>query len=569
MHRAHLRSGFRLHAGPLDAAFHAASDRAAHAASGLWRHDPSTWGLDPGVQARIANRLGWLASPALMKASASRIVAMADAVRRDGIEDVVLLGMGGSSLAPEVLRSVIGITPGFPRLHMLDSTDPAAIRAVTTTPKRTLYLLASKSGTTIEPNSLASHFRDGLERAGVPHWGAHFIAITDPGTALADRARVEQFRDVFINPADIGGRYSALSFFGLVPAALMGQDVTEIVDWGLAMLEEARTDAPLQENGAVALGALMGAGAKAGRDKLTLIVPPPLEPFGLWVEQLVAESTGKQGVGVVPIAGETLGDPSVYGADRVFVRLRTSNDDEVSRDTAFSALSAWPSATIAFPKAEALGAEFMRWEIATAIAGAILDINPFDEPNVQQAKDATKVLLDAHARAGHFPRAVVDHSAAGTTYTLTTAARTPLRTGGATSFLSLLETGDYLALLAYLGPDVALADSLFRFRMAVRDRAHSATMVGYGPRYLHSTGQLHKGGANNGVFIIVTADAVLDLPIPDQPFSFGTLEAAQGRGDFASLEATGRRGLHIHLQTPSAATLDAALRPLLDHLARG
>lgn len=548
---------------------HAASARAVQAADGLWWLNPSTWSADAAVQAKVANRLGWLASPALMKDACGRIDAMAGAVRHAGFEDVVLLGMGGSSLAPEVLRAVVGTKPGFPRLHMLDSTDPASVRAITTTPARTLFLLASKSGTTIEPNSLAAHFKEVLERAGISDWGSHFVAITDPGTALAERARVDRFRDVFINPADIGGRYSALSFFGLVPAALMGQDIDALVAWGQAMRDEAQSDLPVEQNPALALGLLMGAGAKAGRDKLTLVVPPALEPFGLWVEQLVAESTGKQGVGVVPIAGETFGTPAVYRNDRVFVRLRaTSDPDETRRDAGFDALAAWPSATIAFPEPEALGAEFMRWEIATAIAGAILEINPFDEPNVQQAKDATKVLLDAHAKDGHFPVAKADATAHGAALTLTTAARTALHGKDATSFLSLIAAGDYLVTLAYLGPDPTLAAVLHRFRMSVRDGAHTATMTGYGPRYLHSTGQLHKGGPNNGVFVLITATPSHDLPIPDQPFSFGTLEMAQALGDFASLEATSRRGIHIHLPAPEASALDAALKPLLAHLPR-
>jgi glucose-6-phosphate isomerase len=569
MNRDSLRSGFRLQPGPLAAAVHAAAPRAAQAAAGLWRRDASTWSADSTVQAKVAHRLGWLGAPAQMNAAAGRMLAAADAVRQDGIEDVVLLGMGGSSLAPEVLRAVIGIAPGFPRLHMLDSTDPAAVRAVTTTPARTVYLLASKSGTTIEPNSLAAHFAQGLQTAGIAEWGSHFIAITDPDTALAERAKQERFRDVFINAADIGGRYSALSYFGLVPAALMGQDIGAIIGWGQAMLEEAQADVPLEANGALALGALMGAGAKTGRDKLTLVVPPPLEPFGLWVEQLVAESTGKQGVGVVPIAGETFGTPGVYGGDRLFVRLRAAQDgDEARRDAGFAALAAWPSATITFAEPNALGAEFMRWEIATAVAGAILDINPFDEPNVQQAKDATNKLLSAHKAQGRFPESPADGTAGAARITLTSAARTALN-ADATRFLSLIGPADYVAILAYLGPDADLADSLFRFRMAIRDGAHVATMAGYGPRYLHSTGQLHKGGANNGVFVLVTAAPTVDVPIPDQPFSFGTLEAAQGLGDFASLDAAGRRGLHIHLEQPDRRALDAAFRALLDHLPRG
>ena len=539
---------------------------AARAAEGLWKRDPSAWSADGGVQKKIAQRLGWLNSPAAMAASIDQMRTIADQVRRDGFSDVVLLGMGGSSLAPEVLRAVIGVQPGSPRLHMLDSTDPSAVRAIATDPTRTIYLLASKSGTTIEPNSLAAHFRRVLADLGVKRWADHFIAITDEGTALSERARAERFRHVFINPSDIGGRYSALSFFGLVPAALMGQDVAELLRWGSAMLEEAETVNDAASNPAVALGLLMGAATRAGRDKLTLVLPPALEPFGLWVEQLVAESTGKQGVGVVPIAGETLGAPSAYGDDRLFVRLRLTKDaDEERRDRAMQALAAAPLATIDFSEPAALGAEFVRWEIATAVAGALLAINPFDEPNVQQAKDATKVLLDRYKADGRLPITATDRTTStGVSLTLTTAARKELARRGPESILNLLASGDYFALLAFLGPDPSVADALHRCRMSVRDLTRAATMSGYGPRYLHSTGQLHKGGPNSGVFVLITAQVVEDVDIPGEAFSFGTLELAQALGDFASLDATGRRALHVHLPSRDPRVLDESLTALVD-----
>ncbi|MBS1818102.1 MAG: glucose-6-phosphate isomerase [Acidobacteria bacterium] len=560
------RSGFRLVAGPLADALAAEASVASRAAEGLFRKDASTWTADPAVQAKIANRLGWLSSPALMASEVDRLTTFAAQVRRDGFTDVVLLGMGGSSLAPEVMRAVLGIADGSPRLHMLDSTDPAAVLAIRTNPHTTLYLLASKSGTTIEPNSLAAHFIRVLQDAGVARWADHFVAITDPGTALATRAKAEGFRETFINPADIGGRFSALSFFGLVPTALMGQDVASLVREGLAMLDEAEASAadPIN-NPAVGLGLLMGAGAKAGRDKLTLVVPPSLEAFGLWVEQLVAESTGKQGVGVVPIAGEALGAPGSYGSDRAFVRLRPFNaPDEAARDTAFAALTGAPTLTLDFPAPASLGAEFMRWEIATAVAGVILGVNPFDEPNVQTAKDATNSLLATHKAEGRLPVAAPDRTLAnGVTLTLSRAARAALGSGAPESLLSLVSGGDYVGILAYLGPDASLAAALDRFRSGVRTRTGAATMFGYGPRYLHSTGQLHKGGANNGVFVLISDTPAQDVDIPGQPFSFGTLELAQALGDFNSLDATGRRALHVHLPRPDAALLETALEALL------
>ena len=546
-----------------------ATAAAERAAAGLWKGDPSVWSADEGTRKEIADRLGWMSSPLLMADSIERLHTFAGSIKRNGFSDVVLLGMGGSSLAPEVLRAVVGVAPGWPRLHMLDSTDPAAVRAVSTAEDRTLYLVASKSGTTIEPNSLAAHFRQRLQDAGVPRWSDHFVAITDPGTELERRARAEHFRDLFINPPDIGGRYSALSFFGMVPAVLMGQDVGAIVGWSLAMLAAAEPDStgPLS-NPAVALGLVMGACARAGRDKLTLIAPPELDAFGLWIEQLIAESTGKDGRGIVPIAGEPLGGSDVYGADRVFVRMRISGaSGEEQRDAQVNAIRATraPVVEIELPETKALGAEFMRWEIATAIAGALLEINPFDQPNVQQAKDATNGLLREFKTKGQLPVAAPDKAVGSIALTLTAVARSALPASGADALLTLLKPGDYFALLAYVGPDPALAAELQRFRDEVRDHAHVATMFGYGPRYLHSTGQLHKGGPASGVFVLISATPGQDVVIPGESFSFGTLEQAQATGDFASLDAAGRRAVHAHLPSQDPALI----RMLADTLLAG
>jgi glucose-6-phosphate isomerase len=533
---------------------------ATHAAAiSLWKRDASLWSAERDVQAKIAQRLGWLASPALMAKSIERLTAFAHGVRSDGFTHVVLLGMGGSSLAPEVLRAVLGVGPGWPQFHMLDSTDPAAVRAVATPPDRTLYILASKSGTTIEPNVLAAHFRGQLESSGAT-WANHFVAVTDEGTELAARARADRFRDLFVNPSDIGGRYSAVSFFGLVPAALMGQDVRAIVEWALALLsaaDPARRGAAV--NPAVGLGALIGHASLVGRDKLTLVLPPSLDAFGLWIEQLIAESTGKQGHGVVPIAGERLGSPDSYDADRVFVRMtihgessRTPNGD-IAGDLKASGA---PVAEIEVPEPAALGAEFLRWEIATAICGALLRVNPFDEPNVQQAKDVTRTLLARYTATGHIEAPAGETRANGVTLTATESARTQLTGRSIDQLLTLLRPADYFSLLAYLGPDPELLQALQRFRASVRDRCRVATMLGYGPRYLHSTGQLHKGGPNTGVFVVVTATPLEDVSIPREPFSFGTLELAQAVGDFLSLDATGRRAARVHLPHPDPRLID-------------
>jgi glucose-6-phosphate isomerase len=571
-----LLNTFELRPGALEASLveHVPAANAAMAA--LWRRDPSLWSADASTRLKISNRLGWLNSPILMADSIGRLRTFADAVKRDGFEHVVLLGMGGSSLAPEVLHHLVGIADGWPAFHMIDSTDPAAVRAAETPPERTLYLLASKSGTTIEPNSLAAHFRARLEPR-VPRWGDHFVAITDEGTDLARRAAAEGFRDVFINPSDIGGRYSAVSFFGLVPAALMGQDLENLVGSSLAMLSVAQSTSESNANPAAALGLMLGTAALRGRDKLTLLCPPvALGPFGLWVEQLVAESTGKQGKGIVPIAGESASDAQRYGSDRVFVRLRPGDDwrrkfadrewgDEDDGELVRQLqLAGAPVVDIEVDDPTAIGAEFVRWEVATAMAGALLQINPFDEPNVQQAKDATKSLLDRYKTEGRLATACAEGALpGGIGLALSEAATALLGQDSGESILTLLRDGDYFALLAYVGPDEALAGELQAFRNAVRDRTRAATMFGYGPRYLHSTGQLHKGGANSGVFVLITATPEADLAIPGEAFSFGTLELAQGLGDFASLGATGRRALHVHLPRPDAAMLRQVATALL------
>ena len=563
--RARLEDSLSLSPGPLAQTIRTYRALAERAAAGLFRRDPSTWTSDAAVQQKIANRLGWLASPAAMTESIARLRTFSDRVRRDGIGDVVLLGMGGSSLAPEVLRAILGVVPGWPRFRMIDSTDPAAVRSVEASPDRTIYVLASKSGTTIEPNSLAAHFRQELEHAGVARWADHFVAITDEGTELAARAHRERFRDLFINPADIGGRYSALSFFGLVPAALMGHDIEALLGWGIAMLDEAGAVEDAAVNPAVGLGAAMGSAARIGSDKMTLVVPPQFEPFGLWIEQLVAESTGKQGVGIIPIAGESVAAPEAYGIDRLFVHVRVGSADE-THAPAVGALRAAgaPIVTVDVAEPLAVGAEFMRWEIATAVAGAILDVNPFDEPNVQQAKDATRVLLEGYKKDGHLPPIAGDAPVAGARATLSAAARAAH--ADPNRFLARIAAGDYFGLLAYLPPGELLEAEVARFRRAVRERTRAATMFGYGPRYLHSTGQLHKGGASNGMFLIISASPRSDVAIPGQAFSFGTLELAQAIGDFQSLDAAGRRALHVHLPAPDATALKAVFDALLEEL---
>jgi glucose-6-phosphate isomerase len=558
-----LDGRFAFWPGPLTPAVEAC--QSAFASEGtvkaLYERTTALWSSDPAVQAKIANRLGWLASPEWVVPHVPRVMQFADNVRTSGTTHVVLLGMGGSSLAPEVIRAVMGVKAGWPAFHMLDSTDPAAVLAIDAAIDlpRTLFLLASKSGGTIEPNSMAAYFQGRLEEAGVTNWASHFVAITDEGTALHARAAAAGFRDIFVNPSDIGGRYSVISFFGLLPAALMGHDAGAIADWARAMLWLSGPDRPMGTNSAVQLAMAMGVGARHGRDKLTLQSPPSIETFGLWAEQLVAESTGKAGTGVVPVAGERIGSPAEYGRDRLLVHLGYEGKMDAAAVAALRDVAAGgtPLVQIELPEPAALGAEFVRWELATALAGVILEVNPFDEPNVQQAKDATKRLLGVHARDGRIPTPDGSVTIGGQPAALSAAAAAVLDGRAPDAFLSLLAPGDYLAVLAYLGPDPSLTEPFARLRADVRQRTTAATTFGYGPRYLHSTGQLHKGGATNGVFLVVSAEATRDAPIPGEEFSFSVLELAQACGDFASLDAAGRRALHVHLPRPDARLVEA------------
>jgi glucose-6-phosphate isomerase len=508
----------------------------------LWQKRLDRWTSDPAVQKLIANRLGWLTAIDFVQSHQARLAAFADAVRRNGFSDVVLLGMGGSSLAPEVLRQVLG-TPGGPRVSVLDSVDPDAVRAATAHVDTSLFLLASKSGSTIEPNVMAAEARRRLLEAGHTSWGSRFVAITDADTVLHRQAVGDGFRDAFINPSDIGGRYSALSFFGMVPAALLGIDLDTFIARARAM-ETACRATRIADNPGFSLGAVMAAGAANRRDKLTLLLPARLRSLGLWIEQLVAESTGKHGIGIVPIANEPA--DAQFGDDRVIVIVNVGDQypDRTVCDRARA--SGAPLVTLHMDDALDLGAEFMRWEVATAVAGRLLSINPFDEPNVQQAKDATRALLEVFRRQRQLPLPEAHAEIDGVRLTLSEAAQTALAGAPANSFLEAARARDYVALLAFLPPDdPRFVGPLDTLRGAIAVTTRCATMFGYGPRYLHSTGQLHKGGGDNGVFIIITAESNDDLAVPGEPFSFGVLETAQALGDFQSLDRAGRRALFV------------------------
>jgi transaldolase/glucose-6-phosphate isomerase len=530
----------------------------------VWEKDPALWKPNPSEQSEITDRLGWLTVTETMREALPRLRALRNDVRAAGMTHAVLLGMGGSSLAPEVLRETFGTAEGQPQLIVLDTTDPATIldaeREIDLV--HTIFIVASKSGGTIETLTQFAYFYEKVQAIAGDQAGRQFLAITDPGTKLETMGHDHHFREVFLNPPDIGGRYSALSFFGLVPAAIIGVDVEKLLDRADAMRAACAPDRPAHENPGLRLGAILGTLANGGRDKVTLVMSPPISTFGYWIEQLIAESTGKEGKGILPVEGERLGPPEVYGSDRLFVSCRTEQGFDAGQDEALRALAAAGQPVVALPLRDRydLGAEFFRWEFATAIAGALLGINAFDQPNVQEAKDRTDAILKQYAAEKALPRppailrteqvAIV----AGEDEAHRLAEAVSLQ-AALEAYLRQVRPGDYVALLAYVRRGAATQEALERIRLRIRDLCHVATTLGYGPRFQHSTGQLHKGGANNGVFIQFVADDHEDAPIPGRPFTFGTLKQAQALGDLQALEAHERRAIRINLGASIAGGL--------------
>lgn len=526
-------------------------------ASRLWEKDASLWKSDPQAQKIIKNRLGWLTVASIMQDRLSDTVEFAKEVVAAGYKSVVLLGMGGSSLAPEVINRVFGQAPGYPRFYMLDSTDPGTIEAIDRriNPADTLFLVSTKSGTTTETLSYYRYYRQKVDAAKGPKAGENFVAITDPGSPLETIAGDEGFRRAFLNMPDIGGRYSALSYFGIVPAALMGIDVEKLLDNAETMAEACAPCVNPEDNPGVWLGTVMGQAYKAGRDKMTITTSPDLDSFGLWAEQLLAESTGKEGKGLIPVTGEPLGRPSAYGRDRLFIYLRLDSSTDEAQEHALDKLQATgqPVVRLRMKDKYDLGAEFFRWEMAVAVAGASMGIDAFDEPNVQESKDNTKRLLQVYEQEGNLPRVSPilregNLELYGDEESLARAGSEGTLASALKAFFGTVKPGDYVAFMAYM-PSMGEHEELFQdARVAVRNSLKVATTFGYGPRFLHSTGQLHKGGPNKGVFIQVVADPKRDLPIPGQPFSFGTLERAQYMGDMQSLQKHGRRAIRLHIK---------------------
>ncbi len=518
----------------------------------IWDGDHTVWKPEP---TEIADRLGWLRIVDEVRINIRHMAHEVREARGAGYRHVLLLGMGGSSLAPALFGKLFASKRGM-ALAVLDSTDPAAVLASDRLdPRRTLFIVSSKSGTTVEVTSLFKHhWNRALAAVGPERAAEHFIAITDKGTPLAELAGRLGFRATFLNNPHLGGRYSALSFFGLVPAAYVGVDLPRLLDRAAGMAHQCRPEVPLRENPGAVLGVILGALAGVGIDKLTLITEPAMAPFGDWVEQLIAESIGKEGKGILPVVGEAPGDPSLYGADRLFVQLRLAGNraysppDEALLDTLTSA--GHPALRLKLSDLYDLGAQVFLWEFATAVAGHVLGINPFDQPNVEAAKRRATALANAYRQSSQLPP--IEPA--------------PVQAERLLAFLDQALPGDYIALQAFLPPTDAHSAILADLRAAIWARTGCAVTVGYGPRYLHSTGQLHKGDAGRGLFITLTGDPAQDVPIPDQPgseaasISFGILELAQALGDMQALREAGRRVIHFHLGADIAGGLASLVR---------
>lgn len=543
----------------------------------LWTRDASLWTGDGEDR-----WLGWLDIVDEQRLRPHLFVEIADAVRQRGFSSVLLLGMGGSSLCPDVLARTFGASgrEGFPRLSIVDSTDPGQVAAAEAAVDlaSTLVVVSSKSGSTLEPHVLLGHFLARMKEIVGDRAGAHFLAITDPGSKLEQLAREEGFFRVVHGVPDIGGRFSAFSAFGMVPAAIMGLDAPALLDEAAPMVG-ACANTPARGNPGVELGIILGVCAVEGRDKLTLVASPRIAAVGAWLEQLVAESTGKNGQAIIPIDGEPLAEPSAYGSDRVFVHLRLASAPHAAQDRKVEALEAagHPVVRIELDDAWALAQELFRWEVATAVAGAVMGLNPFDQPDVEASKIATRAMTDAYERAGELPAEaplVQERGLAVFGDPLQAAAlrRSAGEEAGAIDLLRAhlqrITDGDYFALLAYLPMNDANMDILQRIRARVHRATRAATCLGFGPRFLHSTGQAYKGGPNRGVFLQITADHAHDLPVPGLRASFGVIEAAQARGDLEVLVERGRRALRVHLGADHVAGL-LALESMVEHALEG
>jgi glucose-6-phosphate isomerase len=528
----------------------------------LWKHDHTVWKSEPN---EIANRLGWLHVPAEMKEVVPELKRFADEIRESGVQYVVLLGMGGSSLAPDVFQTTFGSADQYPELFVLDSTDPGAILSLLEKIDiaKTIFIVSTKSGSTVETLSLFKFMYTKIASAvGVDQAGIHFVAITDPGSNLEKLAKKIRFRRIFLNNPDIGGRYSALSYFGMVPAALIGMDIDALLDRALSVARASSEEANVNEIPAVKLGVALGELAKAGRDKLTFIISQEIESFGDWVEQLLAESTGKEGKGILPVVGEVLAAPQTYGDDRVFVWLHLQEDDFLAKAFELLIEEGHPMIEIVLDDAYDIGGLFFLWEMATAIAGQRLGINPFDQPNVESAKVKAREMMAAYQEQGQLPAEAPLFEVDGVkVYAVASSISFPTEEEDGPSlkeifngFLGAADPGAYFTVQAYLPDTDETYQALSVLRHGLRDRSGFATTLGFGPRFLHSTGQMHKGDGGNGLFIQITSEKPADLAIPNEAgddessISFGVLIQAQALGDRRALHEEGRKVIRFHLE---------------------
>jgi transaldolase/glucose-6-phosphate isomerase len=541
----------------------------------LWDRDASLWTGDDE-----SRWLGWLDIVEEQTAHQDEHDKLAKEVRQRGFEHILLLGMGGSSLCPEVLRMTFGRTPQFPNLHVLDSTDPAQVKAFEhqIDIAKTLFIVSSKSGSTLEPNIFKQYFFERTKQTvGATKAGSHFIAITDPGSKMQQVAEGDHFLHVFFGRPSIGGRYSALSNFGMVPGAAIGMDTKKFLSRAAEMVRACGPGTSVEENPGAALGIILGTAANAGRDKVTIITSPGISDLGAWLEQLLAESTGKIGKGIIPVDREALTSPDIYGDDRVFAYVRLENGVDADQEAKVVAIekAGHPVVRITIADTYELGAEFFRWEIATAVAGAIIGINAFNQPDVEASKIATRNLTSEYEKTGSLPaeKPILEDSGVKLFTDDKNAADLAKAAGGDKSLvgylkahLSRIKARDYFAVLGYIQMNAEHEQSLQKIRHAVRDKKHVATCLGFGPRFLHSTGQAYKGGPNSGVFLQITCDDAVELPVPGQKYTFGIVKAAQARGDFQVLAERGRRALRVHLGSnlkAGLATLEAAVQKAL------
>lgn len=537
----------------------------------IWDKDAALWKPDEAHQKIIKNSLGWLTVPSVVRRGLPMLDFIVEDVKKSKFTHALLLGMGGSSLCPEVLRLTFGKKTGYPDLAILDSTEPASVleRAARSKPEKTLYIVASKSGSTTEPNAFLAYFYDQVKRKKGARAGDHFIAITDPGTQMESIARAKNFRHIVLNPSDIGGRYSALSYFGMLPAALMGIDVAALLESASGMAAACSPLLPAAKNPGAVLGAAIGSLAASGRNKVTFALSKDIASLATWTEQLIAESTGKEGKGILPVESEPLAEPAVYGDDRVFVSIAMKKTDAaIARKLAALKKAGHPVIHITLSSKTDITAEFFRWEFATAVAGAAIAIDPFDQPNVQESKDLTKQFLETFKSEGELtsdePALTEDGLSVYSVNGLSQASHVEelLR-----SLMKGVRAGDYVALLAYVERNVPHEKVLQEIRQLILNTKHVATTIGYGPRFLHSTGQLHKGGDDSGVFIQITAEDKKDVPIPGEPFGFSVLKEAQALGDLSALGNKHRRAVRIHLEDAEEGL--GRLRDLIKKVMKG